>query len=127
MGVMPGVAVVRIAQNWSPPASSASSRSAVLVTNTSGRSNSLILRFAAERTRGSLAGAIFDSDHGAQYTSKDFAAAREAVRARQSMSTVGGSADNALDESFSASFKRETLRGRRAFADERDARLTSFR
>jgi transposase InsO family protein len=82
---------------------------------------------AAERTRGSLGGAVFHSDHGAQYTSKDFAAACEAAGVRQSMSAVGSSADNALAESFNASFKRETLQGRRAFTDEREARLASFR
>jgi transposase InsO family protein len=43
------------------------------------------------------------------------------------MSAVGSSADNALAESFNASFKRETLQGRRAFTDEREARLTAFR
>jgi transposase InsO family protein len=82
---------------------------------------------AAQRTRGSLAGAIFHSDHGAQYTSKDFAAVCKAAGVRQSMSKVGSSADNALAESFNATFKRETLQGRRAFTDEHDARLTSFR
>jgi transposase InsO family protein len=82
---------------------------------------------AAQRTRGSLAGAIFHSDHGAQYTSRAFAAACKAAGVRQSMSKVGSSADNALAESFNATFKRETLQGRRAFTDERDARLTSFR
>jgi len=82
---------------------------------------------AAQRTRGSLNGAIFHSDHGAQYTSKDFAAACRIAGIRQSMSAVGSSADNALAESFNATFKRETLQGRRAFTDERDTRLTSFR
>jgi transposase InsO family protein len=82
---------------------------------------------AAERTRSSLDGAIFHSDHGAQYTSKAFAAACTQAGVRQSMSAVGSSADNALAESFNATFKRETLQGRRAFADEREARLTSFR
>jgi transposase InsO family protein len=43
------------------------------------------------------------------------------------MSAVGSSADNAAAESFNASFKRETLQGRRAFTDEHEARLTSFR
>ena len=43
------------------------------------------------------------------------------------MSAVGSSADNALAESFNATFKRETLQGRRAFTDERQARLTAFR
>jgi transposase InsO family protein len=82
---------------------------------------------AAQRTRGSLHGAIMHTDHGAQYTSKAFAAACATTGVRQSMSKVGSSADNALAESFNATFKRETLQGRRAFTDERDARLTSFR
>jgi transposase InsO family protein len=43
------------------------------------------------------------------------------------MSAVGSSADNAAAESFNATFKRETLQGRRAFTNARDARLTSFR
>jgi transposase InsO family protein len=81
---------------------------------------------AALRTRGSLDGAIMHTDHGAQYTSKAFAAACAAAGIRQSMSKVGSSADNALAESFNATFKRETLQGRRAFTDEREARLTSF-
>jgi transposase InsO family protein len=82
---------------------------------------------AAQRTRGSLDGAIMHTDHGAQYTSKTFAAACAGVGVRQSMSKVGSSADNALAESFNATFKRETLQGRRAFTDEREARLASFR
>jgi transposase InsO family protein len=82
---------------------------------------------AAQRTRGSLDGAILHTDHGAQYTSKVFAAACADAGIRQSMSAVGSSADNALAESFNATFKRETLQGRRAFTDEREARLTAFR
>jgi len=82
---------------------------------------------AAERTRGSLDGAIFHSDHGAQYTSRAFAVACTEAGVRQSMSAVGSSADNALAEAFNATFKRETLQGRRAFTDEREARLTTFR
>ena len=82
---------------------------------------------AAERTRGSLDGAIMHTDHGAQYTSKAFAEACTTAGVRQSMSKVGSSADNALAESFNATFKRETLQGRRAFTDEREARQTSFR
>jgi transposase InsO family protein len=82
---------------------------------------------AAERARGSLHGSIMHTDHGAQYTSKAFAQACTAAGVRQSMSAVGSSADNALAESFNATFKRETLQGRRAFTDEREARLASFR
>jgi transposase InsO family protein len=82
---------------------------------------------AAERTRGSLDGAILHTDHGAQYTSKAFAAACTTAGVRQSMSAVGSSADNAAAESFNATLKRETLQGRRAYTDEHDARLTTFR
>ncbi|HEU5107416.1 MAG TPA: IS3 family transposase [Micromonosporaceae bacterium] len=82
---------------------------------------------AARRTRGSLDGAIMHTDHGAQYTSRAFAEVCAQAGVRQSMSKVGSSADNALAESFNATFKRETLQGRRAFGDEREARLTSFR
>jgi transposase InsO family protein len=82
---------------------------------------------AAERTRGSLAGAILHTDHGSQYTSRAFAAACQTAGVRQSMSPVGSSADNAAAESFNASLKRETLQGRRAFTDEHEARLTAFR
>jgi transposase InsO family protein len=82
---------------------------------------------AAQRTRGSLHGTIMHTDHGAQYTSKAFAAACAAAGVRQSMSAVGSSADNALAESFNATLKRETLQGRRTFTDEREARLTTFR
>jgi transposase InsO family protein len=82
---------------------------------------------AAQRTRGSLDGAIMHTDHGGQYTSRAFAAACHTAGVRQSMSAVGSSADNAAAESFNATFKRETLQGRRAFTDEREARLVSFR
>ena len=82
---------------------------------------------AAQHTRGSLHGTIMHTDHGAQYTSRAFAEACTAAGVRQSMSAVGSSADNAAAESFNATFKRETLQGRRAFTDEREARLTVFR
>ncbi|GAA1182585.1 hypothetical protein GCM10009578_024790 [Streptomyces rhizosphaericus] len=64
---------------------------------------------AAERTRGSLAGAVMHTDHGAQCTSRAFADACRQAGVRQSMSAIGSSADNALAESFNATFKRETL------------------
>jgi transposase InsO family protein len=62
-----------------------------------------------------------------QYTSKAFAAACTAAGVRQSMSAIGSSADNAAAESFNASLKRETLQGRRAFTDQHQARLATFR
>jgi transposase InsO family protein len=82
---------------------------------------------AAERTRGSLAGAVLHTDHGAQYTSAAFAAACDKAGIRQSMSAVGSSADNALAESFNATFKRETLQGAKGWTSEREARLAAFR
>ncbi|MEV0981938.1 IS3 family transposase, partial [Streptomyces sp. NPDC049915] len=81
---------------------------------------------AAERTRGSLAGAVMHTDHGAQYTSRAFADACRQAGVRQSMSAIGSSADNALAESFNATFKRETLQGRKHWSSEREARLEAF-
>jgi transposase InsO family protein len=82
---------------------------------------------AAERTRGSLAGAIMHTDHGSQYTSRTFADACHRAGVRQSMSAVGSSADNAAAESFNATMKRETLQGRKGWSNEREARLDLFR
>lgn len=82
---------------------------------------------AAERTRGSLAGAVLHPDHGAQYTSRAFADACRRSGVRQSMSAIGSSADNALAESFNATLKRETLQGRKSWTNAREARLDAFR
>ncbi|WP_461712106.1 IS3 family transposase [Streptomyces sp. DSM 41013] len=82
---------------------------------------------AAIRTRGSLTGSIMHTDHGAQYTSRAFAQACRSAGVRRSMSAVGSSADNALAESFNATFKRETLQGRKSWPNEREARLDAFR
>lgn len=62
------------------------------------------------------------TDHGAQHTSRAFAHACRQAGVRQSMSAVGSSADNALAESFNATFKRETLQGRKHWSSEREAR-----
>ena len=82
---------------------------------------------AAARTRGSLAGAIFHSDHGAQYTSKDFAQLCAELGVTQSMGAVGTSADNALAESFNATLKREVLQDRACWPDEATCRREVFR
>jgi transposase InsO family protein len=66
---------------------------------------------AAARQRGSMAGAIFHSDHGGQYTSRDFATLCKQLGVIRSMGKVGTSADNAMADSFNASLKRETLQG----------------
>ena len=81
---------------------------------------------AARDTRGSLAGAVFHSDHGAQYTSKDFAQLCASLRVTQSMGAVGTSADNALAESFNATLKRELLQGAHAWPDEATCRREVF-
>ncbi|WP_420709822.1 IS3 family transposase [Streptomyces sp. NRRL F-4707] len=82
---------------------------------------------AASRTRGSLAGSIMHTDHGAPYTSRAFAQACRSAEVRRSMSAIGSSADNALAESFNATFKREPLQGRKSWPGEREARLNAFR
>lgn len=82
---------------------------------------------AAAATRGSLDGAIFHSDHGAQYMSKEFADLCKELGVTQSMGAVGTSADNAACESFHASLKRETLQGARRYDGPRACRLAVFR
>jgi transposase InsO family protein len=77
--------------------------------------------------RGSLRGAIVHHDHGAQYTSKDYATLCEQLGVTLSLGGVGTSADNALAESFNATLKRETLAGATAFTDEQSCRREVFR
>jgi transposase InsO family protein len=81
---------------------------------------------AAERTRGRLVGAIFHSDHGAQYGARAFAEACRAAGVTRSTGAVGSSADNAAAESLNASFKRETLQGTQSWGSAREARLPVF-
>jgi transposase InsO family protein len=77
--------------------------------------------------RGDLTGAIFHSDHGAQYTSNDFAVLCGKLHVTQSMGAVGTSADNALAESFNATLKRELLRGAPTWPDQATCRRAIFR
>jgi transposase InsO family protein len=81
---------------------------------------------AARDTRRSLAGTIFHSDHGAQYSSKAFADHCLRLGVTQSMGAVGTSADNALAESFNASLKRETLQGAPAWTNQATCRRAVF-
>lgn len=81
----------------------------------------------ALRTRGTLAGAIFHSDHGSQYTSTDFVDHCKKLGLRQSMGAVGSSADNAAVESFNATFKRETLQGAPSWPDAATCHRDVFR
>jgi len=73
---------------------------------------------AAAATRGALTGAIFHSDHGSVYTSKDYAELCARLGVTQSMGAVGTSADNALAESFNATLKREVLQDAACWPDE---------
>ncbi|GAB2463294.1 IS3 family transposase [Streptomyces incanus] len=83
---------------------------------------------AAARTRGgSLHGAIFHSDNGAQYASKEFAKVCRRLGVTRSRGAVGTSADNAAAESFNATLKRETLQGKKRWSGAREARLAVFR
>ncbi len=82
---------------------------------------------AAAATRGSLAGAIFHSDHGSVYTSKDYARLCADLGVTQSMGAVGSSADNALAESFNATLKREVLQDAKTWPDELTCRRQVFR
>ena len=82
---------------------------------------------AAFADRGSLRGAIFHADHGAQYTSKDYAKLCQNLGVTLSLGGVGSSADNALAESFNATLKRETLAGATAFIDDATCRREIFR
>ncbi len=82
---------------------------------------------AAESLRGSLTGAVFHSDNGSQYTSKDFAKLCKTLGVTQSMGEVGASADNALAESFNAALKREILQDRSHWPEAPTCRREVFR
>jgi transposase InsO family protein len=84
------------------------------------------LQAAASTRGGTLNGAIFHSDHGAQYGSADFAATCTRLGLVQSMGAVGTSADNAAAEAFNATLKRETLQGAKRWTSARHARLAVF-
>ena len=77
--------------------------------------------------QGSLKGAVMHTDHGAQYTSRAFAGPCHRAGVLQSMSAVGSSADNAAAERFNATFESETLKGRKGWSSEREARLDASR
>lgn len=81
---------------------------------------------AATATRGSLKGAIFHSDHGSVYCSKDYAKLCRKLGVTQSMGAVGSSADNALAESFNATMKREVLQDAACWSDEPTCRRQVF-
>src|SRR5207302_204848 len=69
-----------------------------------------VARLMAVATRsGNVAGVIFHSDRGCQYTSAEFRALCDAHGAQQSMGKTGVCWDNALAESFFATYKLELI------------------
>ncbi|MFF2149709.1 IS3 family transposase, partial [Kitasatospora sp. NPDC058190] len=85
------------------------------------------LKAAAATRGGSLGGAIFHSDNGGQYASKEFAKVCRELGVTRSRGAVGTSADNAAAEAFNATLKRETLQGAKRWPGARAARLSVFR
>jgi transposase InsO family protein len=81
---------------------------------------------AAAAERGSLTGAVFHGDHGAQYTSRAYADLCARLGVTRSMGAVGSSADNALAEAFNATLKRETLAGAPGWHSPQQARRAVF-
>ena len=81
----------------------------------------------AKGQRGSLTGAIFHSDHGSVYTAHAFQNTCKELGIRQSMGSIGTSADNALAESFNAAMKREVLQDSMTFVNQLICRRDVFR
>lgn len=69
------------------------------------------LKAAAATRGGTLHGAIFHSDNGAQYASKQFAELCDTLGVVRSRGAVGTSVDNAAAESFNATLKAATRGG----------------
>lgn len=67
------------------------------------------LRMAVATRGGRVAGVIFHSDRGCQYTSAEFGALCHAHGVQQSMGKTGVCWDNALAESFFATYKLELI------------------
>jgi transposase InsO family protein len=81
------------------------------------------LRMAAAVRGGSVAGVIFHTDQGSEYTAGVFAAACRSLGVVQSMGRVGSALDNAAAESFFSTLEHELL-ARRQF-DTRDEARTA--
>jgi transposase InsO family protein len=81
---------------------------------------------AAAAERDSLAGAVFHSDHGAQYSSRAYADLCARLGVIRSMGAVGTSAGNALAEAINATLKRETLVGAPGWDSTAAARRAVF-
>jgi putative transposase len=79
------------------------------------------LRMAAAVRGGSVAGVIFHTDQGSEYTAGLFTGACRSLGVVQSMGRVGSALDNAAAESFFSTLEHELL-CRRQFATRDDAR-----
>jgi putative transposase len=79
------------------------------------------LCMAAAVRGGNVAGVVFHSDKGGEYTGNTFAAACVALGVTQSMGRVGSALDNAAAESFNSTLEFELL-GRHRFATKEQAR-----
>ncbi len=76
-------------------------------------------------SRSGVAGAIFHSDRGSQYSSTAFRAALARAGMRQSMSARANPYHNAWTESFIGTLKHEMLQGG-CFDDPSDAKIEIF-
>jgi len=79
------------------------------------------LCMAAAVRGGNVAGVVFHSDKGSEYTGHVFTQACTALKVRQSMGRVGSALDNAAAESFNSTLEWELL-SRRPFATKDQAR-----
>jgi putative transposase len=79
------------------------------------------LRMAAAVRGGTIAGVIFHTDQGSEYTADLFGAACRNLGVTQSMGRVGSALDNAAAESFFSTLEHELL-SRRQFATRAEAR-----
>jgi transposase InsO family protein len=70
------------------------------------------LTMAAATRGGDIGGVIFHSDRGSQYTSAEFRELSDTLGVKQSMGTTGVCWDNALAESFFATYKLELIERR---------------
>jgi len=68
---------------------------------------------------------ILHSDHGSQYSPKDFRDQLRLMRITQSLGSIGNSFDNAITESLWASLKKELVH-RTTFETREQARLETF-
>jgi transposase InsO family protein len=76
---------------------------------------------AAAVRGGDVAGVVFHSDKGGEYTGDLFVGACTALRVTQSMGRVGSALDNAAAESFNSTLEHELL-SRRRFETKEQAR-----